>query len=210
MKILILAPGRCGSTVLAEALQNRYNFNKWISEPFNKDVSRYNDKEWNEFDWNCIEENTIVKCIVNIWHIPEGENNPEGAEKFFDKFAKSFDKVFLLTRDLHSQRLFSVLHAHQYDTWAGGRKYERQEIILDDHRHDEFIQDYINTEIIMYQLAKKYDIINYEKLFNKDRNVSKEEWLKIVKNETPWDWDFFYDTWFNPKHRKKVIKDAKI
>lgn len=209
MKILIMAPGRCGSTMLSEAVSRRYNL-KYISEPFNDDLKDINDSIYGDFDYKNVSDNTLVKCILGETAIPnEYPKNVEGAVKFFTEFSKQFDKTFLLVRNDFAERLFSVLHAHQYGTWSG--KYERQEIKLDDSRHDVHIDYFMKTNIIIHELWKNnYTILQYLNLYNKDRNVSKEEWLKIVKNETPWDWDYFYDTWFNPKHRKKVIKDAKI
>jgi|TARA_B110000908_G_C10265251_1_gene463179 hypothetical protein len=197
MKVLILAPGRCGSSVLADALSTRYNFNEYISEPFNYDL----DNSQHDFDHNNVKDNTLVKCIVNQWHLPKGTpNSVTGCIEFFEEFTKQFDKVFLLKRESNSQRLFSVLHAHQTGLWG---KYDRQDIVLDDPKHDVFIEDYIKTEIIMFTLVTKYDIITYENLYNKDVSVSRSEWIKIVEKEPKWTFNEYYNTWFNPKNRKK-------
>jgi hypothetical protein len=82
-------------------------------------------------------------------------------------------------------------------------KYDRQDIVLDDPKHDVFIEDYIKTEIIMFTLVTKYDIITYENLYNKDVSVSRSEWIKIVEKEPKWTFNEYYNTWFNPKNRKK-------
>lgn len=193
-----MAPGRCGSTVLGEAVSHKYKL-EYISEPFNHDLQ---DKM--DFDYKNVKDNTLVKCILGETAIPKDyPYHVEGAVKFFTEFAKQFDKTFLLVRDDFAERLFSVLHAHQYGTWSG--KYERQEIKLDDSRHDVHIDYFMKTNIIIHELWKNnYTILQYLNLYNKDKEVSRKEWAKIVGPELPGYFENIYDKWLNPKHRKKI------
>ena len=193
-----MGPGRCGSSVLGQAVSHKYKLN-YVSEPFNHDLQ---DKM--DFDYKNVKDNTLVKCIVGETALPKDYPcHVEGAVKFFTEFAKQFDKSFLLVRNDYAERLFSVLHAHQYGTWGG--KYKRQEIKLDDPRHDAHIDYFMKTNIIIHELWKNdYIILQYLKLYNKDKEVSRKEWAKIVGSELPGYFENIYDKWLNPKHRKKI------
>ena len=199
-----MAPGRCGSSMLAEAVTHKLKLN-YVGEPFNKDL---HDKM--SFDYKNVSDNTLVKCILGEGMIPDEYPGigVEGTVEFFTEFAKQFDKTFLLVRDDFAERLFSVLHAHQYGTWGG--TYERQEIKLDDPRHDVHIDHYVKTNIIIHALWKnKYTILQYLNLYNKDKEVSRKEWTKIVGPELPGYFESIYENWLNPKNRKK-IENVKI
>jgi hypothetical protein len=201
MKILIMAPGRCGSSVLGEAVSHKYKLN-YVNEPFNRDL---HDKM--DFNYKNVKDNTLVKCILGEGAIPD-EYIGGGTVKFFTEFAKQFDKTFLLVRDDFAERLFSVLHAHQYGSWTG--KYERQEIKLDDPRHDAHIDYFMKTNIIIHELWKNnYTILQYLNLYNKDKEVSRKEWSKIVGPELPGYFESIYEKWLSPKNRKKIT-DVKI
>ena len=203
MKILIMAPGRCGSSMLAEAIRHKFKLD-YVCEPFNNDL---HDKI--SFDHKNVSDNTLVKCILGEGAVPNGyPENIEGVIKFFTEFAQQFDKTFLLVRDDFAERLFSVLHAHQYGTWTG--EYKRQEIKLDDPRHDPHIDYFMKTNIIIHALwNNKYTILQYLNLYNKDKEVSRKEWTKIVGPELPGYFESIYEKWLNPKNRKK-ISNVKI
>lgn len=203
MKILIMAPGRCGSSMLAEAIRHKLKLD-YVCEPFNNDLH-----DNMSFDHKNVSDNTLVKCILGEGAVPNGyPENIEGVIKFFTEFAQQFDKTFLLVRDDFAERLFSVLHAHQYGTWTG--EYKRQEIKLDDPRHDPHIDYFMKTNIIIHALwNNKYTILQYLNLYNKDKEVSRKEWTKIVGPELPGYFESIYEKWLNPKNRKK-ISNVKI
>jgi hypothetical protein len=198
-----MAPGRCGSSMLAEAIRHKLKLD-YVCEPFNNDLH-----DNMSFDHKNVSDNTLVKCILGEGAVPNGyPQNIEGVIKFFTEFAQQFDKTFLLVRDDFAERLFSVLHAHQYGTWTG--EYKRQEIKLDDPRHDPHIDYFMKTNIIIHALwNNKYTILQYLNLYNKDKEVSRKEWTKIVGPELPGYFESIYEKWLNPKNRKK-ISNVKI
>ena len=68
----------------------------------------------------------------------------------------------------------------------------------------------MKTNIIIHALWKnKYTILQYLNLYNKDKEVSRKEWTKIVGLELPGYFESIYENWLNPKNRKK-ISNVKI
>lgn len=217
MKILILASGKCGSSALLTAIADEYNVEA-IYEPFNYDLQRevladlqasgstyfdYSDNTPHiNFDPNSPRENIAVKCIPAYrqfpsWvHILPLKINKANMTKFFVDLTKKFDKVILLSRENKAKQLFSVMHAHKYNTWGGS--YKVKPFTLEESDIEQ-IEDFFNIQDILNKISKhlNIEIISYEKLFNEDKEVSSKEYSKIGGGN----FDYLFEKYFHPKHK---------
>lgn len=217
MKVLILASGKCGSSGLLQAIAVGNSLEP-ISEPFNWDLQNevlaklasegkvfftYNDPT-PHINFNPLEprNNIVVKCIPAYKQFP-GFNeslpnriNKANMTKFFIDLSKKFDKTIIISRENKAQQLFSVLHAHKYNTWGG--PYEIKPFLLEKSDIEQ-IEDFFNIQDILVKISKhlNIDIISYENLFNSEREVSKKEYSKVGDNN----FELLYDKYFHPKHK---------
>jgi len=217
VRILILASGKCGSSALLTAIADEYNIEP-ISEPFNYDLQRevladlqasgsiyfdYNDTTPHiNFDPNYPRENIAVKCIPAYKQFPNWiptiplKINKANMTKFFVDLTKKFDKVILLSRENKAKQLFSVMHAHKYNTWGGS--YKVKPFTLEESDVEQ-IEDFFNIQDILNKISKhlNIEIISYEKLFNEDKEVSSKEYSKIGEGN----FDYLFEKYFHPKHK---------
>lgn len=217
MKILILASGKCGSSTLLQALSEDYKLEP-ISEPFNYDLQREVLTKLAEsgksylglddptphinFNPYSIRDNIVVKCIPAYKQFPEWKDflplkiNKANMTKFFVDLTKKFDKVILFSRENKAKQLFSVMHAHKYNTWGGS--YKVKSFTLEESDIEQ-IEDFFNIQDILNKISKhlNIEIISYEKLFNEDKEVSSKEYNKIGGGN----FDYLFEKYFHPKHK---------
>lgn len=197
MKYLILASGRDGSTQLLHAIHDRLQNTRGVpyskvSEPFNYDLGLKTD---------FIKRNTVVKCLVNKYHIPESwtPNNGQAID-FFKAFALNFDKTILIRRKNKGKRLYSALHAWKHNTWEG--EYKKQPVTLYDNDLTNEIDDFIDSEILIHDLSESFLTIYMEDLYTKDKELSQKTWNKIFPDEPVKLFESMYNKYLDVKYKK--------
>jgi hypothetical protein len=206
MRVLMIATGKCGSNSLTNAISEDHHLT-WVNEPYNEGMNHANSPFTREEKLNLIDsDNVIVKCVNATWQHPNKRltqfDDIEIRNDFFKSLSKTFDKTILLDRRNESERLFSVLHAHQHNTWNQKEKYQIKEVALNEYwipylEGACYQKDSINklSEDLSLPIHRLEDFCteNYElseKTYNDIIGVKKCKFSHL------------YDTYFNPKHKQ--------
>ena len=153
------------------------------------------------YNVNFKKEDAVVKMITNKWHTlaPPTVKN---AISFYDGLVEQFDKTILLNRRDMQKKLFSTLHAYEHDTWGG--EYKQETVTLDKEKYNHEINDFFDTEIIMYELMKRHEdkVIYMEDLFTADKELSYETWKKMFPEDPVQLFESLYNKYLDIKHKK--------
>lgn len=215
-KTLIIATGRCGSSALARAIVEEFDYNfydDFYDEPFNPYLNTTNeitgirefdetkDKSYNfTAPWKDVPPNTIWKCLLSLDNYPEEYKD---IADFFLDFSKSFDNVILLSRRNHGERLYSLLHAIKHDSWhVKEERHKSKHVILNEDDY-QTINDFVYQIETIKFLSKAIDkeIFYYEDLFT-DLETSEKTWNKIVGRVD--DYESIYQKWLNPIYKDRI------
>ena len=182
MRILIIGTGKCGSGTLMYALAEDLKYDVLV-EPFNRAVT-------DNFNF-IIEDNTIVKIINTV---PSDD---------IIEFSEQFDKVILIDRRDEVERFFSIMHAHQHDTWTHKENYSPQDVIIN-RDWIPYLRGVFEGKECINRLSKDMDIpiVSMEDLCTADYNLSKETYQNII--DTGNDFQSLYDTHFDIKHKQQL------
>lgn len=208
-KALIIATGRCGSSALARAIKEAYLCDEWYDEPFNPDLNTVNsDTGIREFDskqgksyqfaapYKDVPKNTVWKCLLTLNNYPKEYWNVD-IENFFAEFSKQFEKVILLSRRNHAERLYSMLHGIQHSTWH--RRYDALPVHITEDTF-ESVNDFIeqNNRIEFLSDALDQKIFYYEDLFT-NQDLSEKTWTEMMGQSN--DFEATYLRWLTPTLR---------
>ena len=206
MRILMIATGKCGSNTLTNAISEDHQLT-WVNEPYNEGVNHANSPFTREEKINLIDsDNVIVKCVNGTWQHPNKRlsqfDDIEVRNDFFKSLSKTFDKTILLDRRNESERLFSVLHAHQYNTWAQKEKYQIKEVSLND-QWIPYLEGACYQKDSINKLSEELHlpIHRLEDFCTENYDLSEKTYNDIigVKNCK---FSYLYDTYFNLEHKQ--------
>lgn len=209
MRILMIATGKCGSNSLTNAISEDHHLT-WVNEPYNDSMnhseSPYSISEKREL---VNSDNVIVKCINGLYqHSNSKTQSPyddiEIRNEFFKSFSKTFDKVILLDRRSESDRIISVLHAHQNNTWSQKEKYEIKDVVLNKHWAP-YLEHICHQTDSINKLSDDLDLPIYrlEDICTKDYELSEKTYNNIIGTKNC-KFSYLYETYFHPTHKQGI------
>ena len=233
-KLLVLSPGRTGSSKLMGALCTRYNLGG-ISEPFNWE-RRHENMKVDGFSfaervthWRNIPDKKVVKCLSHYTQFPNKMadsrmgQDPEGfynevylkrngfQEKldFYLKYMKEFDRTILLSRQDFADCFRSHLLGQYYRTASS--KYEWSYSSYYEDRDVPFNKDaqwVLNLALDSFRLVEEVSRqTGIPIVYYEDLYTDEERFLKTNKKFNLGLEDYWEDT-FNPKLRLRLKKET--
>lgn len=233
-KILILAPGRTGSSQLLLALCKANNI-KGLSEPFNWERRHENMKtDGFSFEervkyWKNIPNKICIKCLSHYTQFPNDMANSSmgkdpkgfydnvylkknGYEKklnFYLEYMKEFDRTILLSRRDFADCFRSHLLGQYHRTASNKYEWSYSSYYEDvDVKYDKNAEWLLNLCLDSFRIVEEVSrITNIPIVYYEDLYTDEETFLKTNK-EFNLGVEDYYEEIFNPKLRLRLPKET--